>query len=168
MIFYKYSGLKDEAGRAVSGGMRLIDVMAMTKRLIIARKLDQQIYDHLDQLFIEVSKFSAYRDKVIHRQWMPEGTKKEVSILNLVSAKSSSSIEEDVVAPEELRSKYRELQMLLIYLYTHTLTKKQWKHYVRKGYAVSEAPWFDKPGPPAKSPQQPRKAALSPRRQQPS
>lgn len=168
MVFYKYSGLKEEAGRAVCGGMRLIDVMAMIKRLVVARKLDQQIYDDLDEIFGLISALSSYRDKVIHRQWLPEGDKKEVSILNLASAKSSASIEEYVVTAQELHLKYKETQNLLIRLYTHTLTKKRWQYLSQNSYAVSPAPWFEKLGPPASSPQQLHKTARSPRRRRPS
>lgn len=155
-IAYRYLELDEEASRAVFAGMRLADVMSATKRLVLAHKLDQQIYDDLDQLFREVTALSLFRDKIVHRQWDkgPGGT----VLANLVSAKSGTSIEETAVKTQDLTAKIEECGTLHTRLLSHLVTQELWLKLDSlqldpEARALLRCPWFDKPGPPATPPQ---------------
>jgi len=161
MVSYHYIGLNEESGRALIAGMRLGDVMASTKRLVIAQKLDQRIYDDLNLLFDEVSALSTFRDKVIHRQWGkgPHGT----VLTNLVSAKSSASIDQDPITTADLATKVGACATLGMRLMSHLVTRELWLNldsmqFDPKLRNLLRCPWFDKPGPPATPYQQPPKA----------
>ncbi len=151
-IAYRYVELDEDASRAVFAGTRLVDVMSATKRLVLARKLDQQIYDDLDRLFGEVNGLSLFRDKTVHRQWGkgPGGP----ILANLVSAKSGASIEQTTVDTPDLTTKVQECMLLNARLLSHLITQELWTQLDSLQLppdfrALLRCPWFEKPGPPA-------------------
>lgn len=168
-VAYRYIGLGEEPCRALIAGARLGDVMGSTKRLIIAKELDQQIYDDLEVLFGEVKDMATFRDMVVHRQW--DGDSNGAVLSNLIGAKSAASLEKKPVSTEELRKSTHACLALTARLFSHLLTREEWENVDTLQIppdkrALFRCPWFDKLGPPATPCQPSQKASQSiPRRQ---
>ena len=167
-VYYRYCGVDDEVGRAITGGMRLIDIIASVKRVIIVKQFDQQMYDSIESIFRDLSELAKFRDKLVHRQWNVIGDMSELS--NVGTAKANHLIEVEKISPKEIMTWTLKIPRIIVPLSTHLLTHEIWlaNREAFQKIQPSLVPWFETPGLPARSQPEPRQAPQSqPRRPKP-
>lgn len=152
-LFNHFAQMPGELGMAISGGMRLIDVMASVKRVMLARGLDQQLYDTVDRLFDRIAELSVFRDKLVHRQWRisQDGS---VVLTNEGTAKSRFLVVSEAISVQEIIDRYYSISYILMDTVPLFLSARDWEKAepeLRKSFAC---PWFDNPTGPAVPPQQ--------------
>ena len=91
LFFRTQTGMSDEMARAISGGNRMKDIISLTKRLLLAKKIPASEFLELEHLFTQVGVIALLRDVLVHRAPSLEGD--EIMTTNHATAKSLESVE---------------------------------------------------------------------------
>ncbi len=67
LLFWHISGLHLNAARSISSGMRLSDLMTITKSVIASRDLGEELASKVENAFTHLSEIGSLRDKLVHR-----------------------------------------------------------------------------------------------------
>jgi len=66
-LFRHCTGMPEDVARVISGGMRISDVMGITKRLAKVREFDENTQAEIENVFTQMNEISKLRDVLIHR-----------------------------------------------------------------------------------------------------
>lgn len=149
-------GIPDDQGRVITGGMRLHDVIEITKRLARAKKLPAETQQNITRLFSQLSLISSLRDRLIHRGVNISGD-------DIVSSNERTArFKEDI---EILRLSVRDIEAAsldLAYIFIQFLGLARPRLMGRKlSSELAQEPWLYKPRQPETPHRPPRKARRS-------
>lgn len=122
-VFRRYSGLPEDVARAIVGGNRIKDLIERTKRVMHLKKVDEKLIKQIEGIESVLNVLSPFRDKLVHRVWLPlEGGP---SVVNLLSGKTiESAFTPEVITTEQIRDADYRLFKLTLYLFPHAMPEQ--------------------------------------------
>jgi hypothetical protein len=149
-VFDHYSGLPLPMARLFVGGMRAGDLIATTKRVVVAQGHDQQALDDLNVIFKWIEELSKFRDAVIHQQWGL--SERGYGVAPLVRSKKVEPADVTDVDASTLVNRTVEVNKIIDFLAHHLIPRETWQQMKAAGVAnpAWPFPWFETPLGPAR------------------
>jgi len=115
ILFRQCTGLHDNAARAISSGMRLIDLIQRIRRLNKANKKPAITQDALEMLFEQFSLIHNLRDILVHRRSVFWGD--EIISMNHMTSKSLDDSEKLTAHFKDIDNATTDLCVIYIKLF---------------------------------------------------
>lgn len=161
LSFEPHSGFTHEVARTIKGGMKLSDLIALIKRLLVANNAPKETLNEFSTIFDQLSIISQFRDSIIHRgiYMNDDGA---LSVNNFATAKSIDQFEIANFSLDDIRCATRDLQKI-----TDRIIRVTWgmHHDLQISWDL-DGPWLYKQVQLRNPRQQPRSKTPGRKRQQ--
>ena len=148
-----YSGLETKAAYAITGGLRMRQILEMLPDVVRATQTNERLIDDILSIRVELIAISEERDKVAHWQWM--GSAGGWGVTKWLTARKPAPMPEITLYPKsQLKKLHSQMTRLVFRINAHLISDEEWMKLPKKNRdKFWPSPWRDTPLPQDPTPE---------------